>query len=205
MMSNAVAARRPIDWAMADEWTTCIKENRLDPVRVVFREEGAHGPVVTWDPEAGDMAAEPLQVLLEYWSRLRSNRALPLAETIYPLAMRRALGYVMLIDLVENGRDFRYRLFGSAIAAVSGFDMTGRLLSEHPASAYLREFALAFYRSAVDQGRSVFSQYGLTGNTMTAQWHRVALPLTDKSGRIVRLLAGTVPLSQNGRIVPSRF
>jgi hypothetical protein len=205
MMSNALAAQRPIDRSMADEWTTYIQEDRLEPIREVFRKEGADGPVVMWNPDASEMAAEPLQVLLEYWSTVRSRGALPLADTVDPLAMRRALGHVMLIDVVENGQDFRYRLFGSAIAAVSGFDMTGRLLSGHPASAYLREFSLAFYRSTVLQGRSAFSRYALTGTTATAQWHRVALPLADRSGQTVRLLAGTVPLARDGRIVPSRF
>lgn len=205
MMGKALAAQRPIDWSMADEWTTYIQEDRLEPICEVFRREGTDGPVVKWNPDAGEMAAEPLQVLLEYWSTLRSGGALPLADTIDPLAMRRALGYVMLVDVVGNGQDFRYRLFGSAIAAVSGFDMTGRLLSEHQASAYLREFSLAFYRSAVQKGRSIFSQYALTGTTATAQWHRVALPLADRSGQTVRLLAGTVPLARDGRIVPSRF
>ena len=205
MMSDAVALRRSIDWSMADEWTTYIVKDRIDPIRDVFRKEGAEGPVVTWDPVAGDMVAEPLQALLEYWSTLRQTEALPRAELIDPLAMRRALGYVMLVDVVESGRDFRYRLFGSAIAAVSGFDMTGRLLSEHQASAYLREFSMALYRAAVLRQQAVFSQYALAGTTLTAQWHRVALPLADKSGAIIRLLAGTVPLGRDGRIVPTRF
>src|SRR5690349_11695996 len=113
MVSDALALRRPIDWSMADEWTTYIVEDRIDPIRETFRKEGAEGPVVVWDPQAGDMTAEPLRALLDYWSILRRTEALPRAELIDPLAMRRALGYVMLVDVVENGLDFRYRLFGS--------------------------------------------------------------------------------------------
>jgi hypothetical protein len=205
MMSDALALRRPIDWSMADDWTTYIVKDRIDPIRDVFRKEGAQGPVVTWDPAAGDMAAEPLRALLEYWSTLRRTEALPRAELIDPLAMRRALGYVMLVDVVESGRDFRYRLFGSAIAAVSGFDMTGHLLSEHRASPYIREFSMALYRAALARRQAVFSQYAPAGTMKTAEWHRVALPLTDTSAAIIRMLAGTVPLGRDGRVVPSRF
>jgi hypothetical protein len=119
--------------------------------------------------------------------------------------MRRALGYVMLVDAVESGRDFRYRLYGSAVAAVSGFDMTGRLLSEHAASAYILEFSLALYRATIQRRRPVFCHYAPAGTLLTAQWHRVALPMTDRSGAVVRLLAGAVPLARDGRIVAGRF
>jgi hypothetical protein len=119
--------------------------------------------------------------------------------------MRRALGYVMLVDVVENGQDFRYRLFGSAVAAVSGFDMTGKLLSEHAASGYILEFSLALYRASLQRKEPVFSQYAPVGTKMTAEWHRVALPLANPFGSVIRLLAGTVPLGRDGRIVSVRI
>lgn len=205
MLRKALAIRRPLDWSIAAEWTAYIAEGRLDPVRDEFRREGAQGPIVVWEPEPAAMKAAPLAALIEYWSALKKDGALPLADRIDPLEMRRALGYVMLVDSIEDGEDFRYRLFGSAVAAVSGFDMTGKLLSEHAASAYLLEFSLALYRATMRRRQSVFSQYAPSGTTLTAQWHRVALPLTDASGAVVRLLAGTVPLGRDGRIVPIRF
>lgn len=205
MVSDILAIRRPVDWSMADEWTTCIVEDRIEPIRETFRKEGSEGPVVTWGPDAGAMLAEPLRALIEYWSTLRQATTIPRAHLIDPLAMRRALGYVMLVDSVDDGQDFRYRLFGSAIAAVSGFDMTGRLLSEHQASPYIREFSLALYRATMQRREAVFSRYAPAGTMVTAEWHRVALPLADGSDAIIRLLAGTVPLGRDGRIVPTRF
>jgi len=35
------------------------------------------------------------------------------------------------------------------------------------------------------------------------RWPRLALPLVDEDDRIVRILAGTVPLGRDGRIVVS--
>lgn len=205
MVSNALAVRRLIDWSTAAEWTACIAEDYLEPIRDVFRKEGAQGPAVIWDPCASDMEAPPLAALIEYWSSLHGGDALPRADKIDPLGMRRALGYVMLIDAVENGRNFYYRLYGSAVAAVSGFDMTGRLLSEHAASTYILEFSLALYRATMQRRQAAFCHYAPAGTLQTAQWHRVALPLTDRSGAIVRLLAGAVPLGRDGRIVAARF
>lgn len=50
---------------------------------------------------------------------------MPLASEIDALEMRPALGYGMLVEPVDGGADFRDRLYGSNLAAVSGFDMTG--------------------------------------------------------------------------------
>ena len=205
MLSDARAISRPIDWSTAATWTTLIAEGRLEPVRDAFCENGAQGPEVTWSPSPSEMGAPPLAALLEYWLSLRKGDDLPPADSIDPLCMRRALGYVLLVDAVDEGRDFRYRLFGSAVAAVSGFDMTGRLLSEHGASAYLREFALALYRAAMQRRESVFCTYSPSGTVATACWHRVALPLTNRSGAVSRFLAGTVPLGRDGRVVTVRI
>jgi hypothetical protein len=205
MVSNALAVRRRIDWPTAAEWTTCIIEGDLEPIRDVFRKQGAQGPVVVWNPVARDVNAPPLAALLEYWTALRRGESLPAADKVDPLGMRRSLGYVMLVDVVEDGRDFRYRLFGSAVAAISGFDMTGRLLSEHAASTYLLEFSLALYRAAIQQRKAVFCHYSPAGTLRTAQWHRLALPLTDGSDNIIRLLVGTVPIGRDGRILSGRF
>ena len=205
MVSNALAVRQSIDWSAAAEWTACIAQDCLEPIRDVFGKAGAQGPVVIWDPRASDMEAPPLAALIEYWSSLRVDDALPRADKIDPLGMRRALGYVMLVDAIDNGRDFHYRLYGSAVAAVSGFDMTGRLLSDHAASSHIVEFALALYRATIQRRQPAFCHYAPAGTLLTSRWHRVALPLTDRSGAIVRLLAGAVPLGRDGRIVAARF
>ena len=205
MLSEALAIRRLVDWPTAASWTTLIAEERLDPVRDAFHENGAQGPEVVWNPIPSEAYAPPISALLDYWRTLRNGGALPRSDKIDPLCMRRALGYVLLVDAVDNGRDFRYRLFGSAVAAVSGFDMTGKLLSEHGASAYLREFALALYRASMHRRESVFCTYAPSGTVMTAHWQRVALPLTDHAGAINRFLAGSVPIGRDGRVVTVRI
>src|SRR5690242_11060276 len=94
MASNVHVIRRALDWTNAAEWTTHIAEDRLQPIRDAFRKEGAQGPIIVWNPTASAMAAPPLAALIEYWTALRENGALPLADRIDPLQMRRALGYV---------------------------------------------------------------------------------------------------------------
>jgi hypothetical protein len=107
--------------------------------------------------------------------------------------------------LIAGGRDFRYRLYGSMIASISGFDMTGKLLSEHPASPYVAEFALASCRAAAQRREPVYTERHTVGTMRTSRWQRVALPLADDDGAVTRLLAGTAPIARDGRTLRANF
>jgi hypothetical protein len=131
---------------------------------------------------------------------LRGGRAFPYASDIDPLDMGPALGYVALVDPVDDGRDFRYRLFGATLAAISGFDMTGRLLSTFSASPLVVEFILATYRAALQRKEPLYAVRAPRRAIDTAYWHTISLPLTDQSGSVVRFLTAAVPLGHDGRL-----
>ena len=59
-------------------------------------------------------------------------------------------GYIILLNVVDRGEDFRYRLFGSRIAEELGFDMSGKLVSEHPNRDFMPHY-LDAHRMAVEQ------------------------------------------------------
>jgi hypothetical protein len=147
------------------------------------------------------MTAPQLRFLRDHWSRLADGGAPPHYRQIDPLAMRPALGYVMLLDAVEGGRDFRYRLYGSLIARVSNLDMTGRLLSDHTASPYVTELGLAVNRAALQRRLPIYTERTPAAAERTIRWQRLALPLVDDAGTVTRLLAGTVPVARDGRII----
>lgn len=194
-----------VNWDLVESWTNLIAQDELSPIRKTFRRHDAGGPNVIWSLKVDEIEQATLRFLFAYWSRLAQADALPLATRIDPIEMRPALGYVMLLEVVDGGRDFRYRVFGTEIAEVSGFDMTGRLLSEHRASPYIVEFALAAYRAAVVRRGPLFTEHWPSGTRHTASWQRLVLPLTNLSGEVVRFLAATVPLSRDGIVVRARF
>src|SRR5690242_5495456 len=119
--------------------------------------------------------------------------------------MRPALGYIMLLDLVDGGRDFRYRLYGSIITAVSGVEMTGKLVSSHPASPYVVEFALAAYRATLARGVPLLTEHGPPTSVNTHEWHRLVLPLAGDDGAISRFLVGNLPIARNGQPITQRL
>jgi hypothetical protein len=193
-----------LDWDRITRWTADIVADDITAITAIFAEHGATAPGVAWNPAAEQFDAA-LRFLTTYWRGLAGPDALPHLKQIDPLALRPALGYVMLLDLVENGRDFRYRLYGSMVASVSGFDMTGKLLSEHPASPYVTEFALAGYRAAVQRREPIYTERHPVGAIHATRWQRVAMPLVGDDGTISRILAGTAPLTSDGRTLRPAF
>jgi hypothetical protein len=181
--------------------TNLIAAEEVRDIARVFAMDGLSAPVVRWCTQESDFLVEPLRFLLAYWSTLRGNHAVPHYRSIDPAAMRPVLGFLMVLETIESGRDFRYRLFGSSIARVSGFDMTGRPMSAHPASPYATEFAIASTVASVQGGLPLYTERQPVRAEKTMRWPRLTLPLRDDSNRIVRVLGGTVPLDRDGRIV----
>lgn len=193
----------PLDWARVAEWARCVVEERLAPIHEFFETLGVQQPEIIWNPSAERIATPQLRFLLEYWTRLERARRFPALRQLDPVEMRPALGYIMLVDAVDGGQDFRYRLYGSTISFVSGFDMTGRLLTEHPSSTYNIEYSLAVYRACLARQEPAHTTHYPSGTAKTRAWQRLILPLTDASGTVAHFLVGTVPIDRNGNVVSS--
>ena len=177
-----------------------LSEN-LGGIAGVFVEHGAGAPIVIWKPGREQLRSEPPRHVLAHWSSLAAGPRPPNYQRMDPLNLRPALGYVMLLDVLEGGEDFRYRLFGSAIGSVSGFDMTGKLLSEHPASAYVTEFSLAVGRAAVHRREPIYTVRRPVGAQDTSLWERLVLPLVGETDSVVRLIVVATPLDRDGKLI----
>lgn len=197
--------RPAIDDRTIDAWTDAIAAGDVATIRAAFGVMGATGPEVVWRPGIEHLAHKPLRFLLDHWTALAAGRAMPRADEIDAIDLRPALGFIILVDVVEAGRDFRYRLFGSALASASGFDMTGRLLTEHKASPHVHGFYLAAYRASLRRREPMFTEHGPSDVVRTKAWHRLVLPFADESGAIVRFLVGTIPLSRGGTPLIGRY
>ena len=64
------------------------------------------------------------------WRAKRNGRPMPLRRAFDVVELRPWLGSLCLIDIEANGRDFRYRVFGTRIANTIGQELTGRRVSE---------------------------------------------------------------------------
>src|SRR3546814_5237666 len=114
-------------------------------------DEHRQRPTMT-SPSAADVIVEPeLREIYHYWSGKRGGRCYPTRADIRPEEIKRLLPFVLLLDVLDEGRHFRFRLVGTD--AASGIDPTGKLLHEAaPGGVYLNHLSALFSRGAAGPG-----------------------------------------------------
>lgn len=175
----------------------------LRSITDVFRAHGALPPRIVWSPRASDITAAALRLLLTHWNTLRAGASSLPHERQFDLGNLEpsVAGHVMLLEPVDGGRDFRYAFYGERLARISHIDMTGRRLSEHPASAYAIDFGIAVYCAACERREPIYSERHPVGARDATTWLRLVLPLIDDSGAVARLLSGSAAIGRDGVLI----
>ncbi len=130
---------------------------------------------------------------MAYWAGLSSEESFVAAKEIDPLDMWPALGFVMLVDVVDDGADFRFRVYGSAIAQSVELDVTGKLMSEVPWKGVVMDFFYAVYRAVLIRPEPLYTEHEPPTTIGVKLWHRLMLPLMDEDRKVCRVLVGNVP------------
>lgn len=95
--------------------------------------------------ETSSTSEDPaIRRFLGLWEERRDGQALPPRDSFEVTDLKEWLGHILILDVIDGGMDFRYRLVGVEIARSVGRDYTGRLMSECkfevPASQVIAEF-----------------------------------------------------------------
>lgn len=161
-------------------------------VRALFDNARLAEPEILVSPTPEQMGHRVFGFLIEHWRRIGGADGVPLAVDLDPLDLRPALGYLTLLDVLDQGHDFRYRLYGSEVVTHTGFDLTGKRFSEISDadidSGAIPIFFMAIYRYILATGRPVFTVHQPRETVTKYHWHRLALPLANQQGEIVRIL-----------------
>ncbi|MEQ9641382.1 MAG: PAS domain-containing protein [Alphaproteobacteria bacterium] len=179
-----------------------LADDDFSGVDALFETQQLPTPILVWNPGANELEVRELRFLRGLWDQLRDGAELPVAPELSPELLRPALGHIMLLDVVDGGADFRYRLYGSKIAQRSGFDGTGKLTSEIGPSPFISTFFQACYVAAQRRRLPLFTAHIPPSQVEVQIWRRLILPLADKDGAVYRFLVGNVPgLWRSPRIV----
>ncbi len=73
---------------------------------------------------------DSLRRALAYWDSKRRGRRMPARRDLDPIEIPRLLSQIILTDVLRDPLDFRYRLIGTEVVAVSRRDFTGFRFSE---------------------------------------------------------------------------
>ena len=134
------------------------------------------------------VGALPLRGLWAHWNAARRGGDLPGRATIDPLALRPWLGRLLLMDVIDNGRDFRYRLHGTALVELFGADLTGTLVSALPVADVDR--LLAEGRAAVARRDYVYIEEAAVAERRYAAISKLILPLATTGSAVDMLMVG---------------
>lgn len=136
---------------------------------------------------AGDAFRFPAQRdLYSLWCDKRGLRKMPPWSVFDPVELRRWLGNLNLLDVIEGGRDFRYRVHGTTIAAKIGTDMTGKLTSQWHEP--FRSEAFKTYRHVIAARTPHLVRDCETMGDYHHLHYRLVLPLSDNDADVDRIL-----------------
>jgi hypothetical protein len=82
---------------------------------------------IVHDPN--QLTSERLRRLYAYWASLKGERIAPSRSELNPAEMRDQLGWIWLMDVVDGGEDFRFRMGGDRVIQFFGQRLSGMLLS----------------------------------------------------------------------------
>lgn len=82
---------------------------------------------INWDMPPSSMV---LRDVLAYWEQCRGQRRMPARKDLNPFDIPALLPRVMLVDVLRDPLDFRYRLIGTGVTQRLAYDYTGARFSE---------------------------------------------------------------------------
>ncbi|MFC4352424.1 PAS domain-containing protein [Fodinicurvata halophila] len=126
---------------------------------------------------------DALRRLHELWQDKRAGHPLPAWADIDVLELEPWLGHLILADVqrVEEDYDFRYRVYGTALAGWFGRDLTGKASGDLPDN--LRRRSEAGYRSACRKAQPEMVCQPCTTRETRCQLAKLILPLGPSGPR----------------------
>ncbi|UUX51333.1 hypothetical protein NUH88_06460 [Nisaea acidiphila] len=89
--------------------------------------------------------------------------------------LRDWVGNIMILELDPDREDFRYRLYGSEIASRTGFDMTGKWVSD--LGEDVGPFLRSQYLEAVERSSILLCRNPYVHSRAPCDWERVICPV----------------------------
>lgn len=144
-----------------------------------------------------DVASDPdLRHLLLDWQSWCGGRRMPSRSDVHPESLSYLLGRLMLLDVEPNaGKQqprLRFRLMGSDLVQQRGFDLTGRLLEEHPDPDFAAA-APAIYGQAIAARQPLWASLNRVSNIGLAyRLDALILPLSSDGETVDKVLSALV-------------
>ena len=173
-----------------------LARDNIHPLQDFMVRQGRPRPTFQKNPNLANLPCQKIRYAYHYWiTRQSETGALPSRDSIRPSGLGIALGNVTLLESIEDGRDYKYRLYGSNIVHLAQQDLQGLKLSEihkaFPQKKYDdRAFHLAIYQFCQAAATPCYVEYASPSREGKPAWlwRRLTLPLANKQGNPTMLL-----------------
>ena len=134
-----------------------------------------------------------LRELYAYWLEKAAGRAMPSRADLDPVEIPALLSRIVLVEVADRIDDFRYRLFGTAVARGFKHDRTGTTLGERrPDLENSDEVYEGYWRCYRDATPTYFHGRVVSSAMEHRRYSRLVLPLSGDGQRVDMILAGFV-------------
>lgn len=171
-------------------------EGDADTVFSHFRCQEHEPLMLTWAPAQDVLPNIMMRNFYESWSEMPRHEedAVPNVNDFDVFKFRAAMGFMVYMDVIDNGGDFQFRVFGSRIVDIIGFDWTGRLVSDLPTSPSCRSYLITCYRAILQCRKPLYTKHRLRKEDRVVEWERFLVPLGDASTSVSRILGLSIPI-----------
>lgn len=141
--------------------------------------------------------------LHEIWRAKRNGREFPARRDFDPAELKFILGSLLILD-VQPGPRFRFRLHGTKLVMLAGYDMTGRDVEDLPVLENRRVLATRC-RLLLDERRPMAIRMSRPLEGRRYNYEALWLPLASDGSSIDMLMCGLIYLDdwQHARPEPS--
>jgi hypothetical protein len=138
---------------------------------------------------ADQLVSERLVGVLDAWKRTAGERMAPKREEITPSLLRTALPWIWMIDVIDGGKDFRFRIAGERVIEFMGRRHAGELLSDNLDNPFFQRM------------RAILEECHLRKKPVAAGPIRSNL----KGKEFFEMEVAVMPLSEDGHSVTNLF
>ncbi|MBV9523409.1 MAG: PAS domain-containing protein [Alphaproteobacteria bacterium] len=129
-----------------------------------------------------------LRAMYEYWRGKAAGRSMPRRRDIDPSEIPKLLPHLMITEVLDGGRRFRYRLSGTAVTEAFGRSLTGQYVDEVMKGPY-RDFIERLYRNVHQGRRCIFCESRYTGSkSLGVTTKRLFMPLSEDEAFVNQVL-----------------
>lgn len=136
------------------------------------------------DPDLGDLAG-----LLQLWDDRRKDRMLPARADFDPMDLRKFLGRIVLFDVLQNPRRFRFRLVGTDWVMRFGLDPTNTLVDDFP-RVESRPFINQVLGKTVHDGAPILARRSVIIEGRYYSYGMLLMPLASDGANADMVMAG---------------